>query len=167
MSNQVITVAKNILFDIIINVTCEIWIFSFVSYDKWFFFVVQFDNVILQKKNYYASLTVPSAWPISKNRRKLQKYNIASFALHSTIKTSGGKGGNPNPSLHCVIPKVAINISIFRWPLLEPNIFTVHCLLFLILHIYLYDDLLRQEFFYVLMSVVVLKKYYELNIVQK
>ena len=109
-----------------------------------FFFVVQFDNVILQKKNYYASLTVPSAWPISKNRRKLQKYNIASFALHSTIKTSGGY---PNPSLHCVIPKVAINVSIFRWPLLEPNIFTVHCLLFLILHIYLYDDLLRQEFF--------------------
>ena len=130
------------------------------------FFVVQFDNVILQKKkkNYYASPTVPSAWPISKNRRKLQKYNIASFTLHSTIKTSSGY---PNPSLHCVIPKVAIIISIFRWPLLEPNIFTVHCLLFLILHIYLYDDLLRQEFFYVLMSVVVLKKYYELNIVQK
>ena len=44
----------------------------------------------------------------------------------------------------------------------------IHCLLFLILHIYLYDDLLlRQELFYVLMSVVVLKKYYELNIVQK
>ena len=129
------------------------------------FFVVQFDNVILQKKNnYYASPTVPSAWPISKNRRKLQKYNIASFALHSTIKTSGGY---PNPSLHCVIPKVAIIISIFRWPLLEPNIFTVHCLLFLILHIYLYDDLLRQEFFYWLMSAVVLKKYYELTIAQK
>ena len=133
------------------------------------FFFLWFNLIMLfyKKKNYYASLTVPSAWSISKNRRKLQKYNIASFALHSTIRTSGGKGGNPNPSLHCVIPKVAINISIFRWPLLEPNIFTVHCLLFLILHIYLYDDLLRQEFFYVLMSVVVLKKYYELNIVQK
>ena len=87
------------------------------------FCVVQFDNVILQKKNYYASPTVPSAWSISKNRRKLQKYNIASLALHSTIKISGGY---PNPSLHCVIPKVAIIISIFRWPLLEPNIFTVY-----------------------------------------
>ena len=53
---------------------------------------------------------MPSAWSISKNRRKLQKYNIASFALHSTIETSGGY---PNPSLHCVIPKVAIIISIF------------------------------------------------------
>ena len=124
MSNQVITVAKNILFDIIINVTCEIWIFSFVSYDKWFFFVVvQFDNVILQKKNTMHVLQCLRLGPFQKNRRKLQKYNIASFALHSTIETSGGY---PNPSLHCVIPKVAIIISIFRWPLLEPNIFTVY-----------------------------------------
>ena len=123
MSNQVITVAKNILFDIIINVTCEIWILSFVSYDKWFFLWFNLIVLFYKKKNYYASPTVPSAWSISKNRRKLQKYNIASFALHSTIETSGGY---PNPSLHCVIPKVAIIISIFRWPLLEPNIFTVY-----------------------------------------
>ena len=88
-----------------------------------------------KKKNYYASPTVPSAWSISKNRRKLQKYNIASFALRSTIKTSGGY---PNPSLHCVIPKVAIIISIFRWPLLEPNIFTVYFFWFCIAYLSLW-----------------------------
>ena len=109
-----------------------------------FFFVVQFDNVILQKKITMQVLQCLRLGPFQKiveNRK-----NIILLHLHSIALSKLQVGTQIH---HCIVwfQKLPLLFSIFRWPLLEPNIFTVHCLLFLILHIYLYDDLLGQEFF--------------------